>query len=182
MSSVSPLMIGFHMGPTATPVRIADAVLHYVDRYRQRQPNSREAGGGLFMRPDVDGLLLACATGPYPTDSHSRYHFHVDLAPLNADIEQLRRAEHYFVGMWHTHPEVRPSPSIRDLEAMRRLFCNNEHTLTAMLMMIVGTSDQRSDIWLSLHTATMYECVIAKEISANAIIHSHSRWVSRLQR
>src|SRR6266498_1285190 len=107
MLSVSPLMIGFHMGSTATPVRIADAVLHYVDRYRQRQSNSREAGGGLFVHTDLDGLLLACATGPYPTDSRGRYHFHVDLGPLNADIGQLRRTEHYFVGMWHTHPEAR---------------------------------------------------------------------------
>lgn len=157
-------MIGFHMGPTATPIRVTDAVLHYVDRYRQRQSNSPEAGGGLFVRTDVDGLLLVRATGPYPTDSRGLYHFHVDLTPLNKDIEQLRYIKHYFIGMWHTHPEARPCPSIRDIQAMQRLFCNNEHTLTAMLMMIVGTSDQERDIWLSLHTATMYERVITKQV------------------
>lgn len=130
------------------------------------QPTDHEAGGGIFMAYAHDELVIASVTGPYPTDMRGRYHFKVDEAHLNADIHRLRRAEHFFVGMWHTHPEDYPRPSRRDLQAMRRLFCNNTHALSAMLLLIVGRADQTEGLWLSLHTRTAVERAVLHKANA----------------
>lgn len=150
----------FWMGPEALPVYIADAVLAHMYRYRQIQPTDREAGGGIFMAHADQGLIIAAATGPYPSDTRGRYHYKVDETLLNRDIDRLRRAEQFFVGMWHTHPEEYPRPSRRDVEAMRRLFCNNDHALAAMVLLIVGRAAAPHGLWLSLHTATAHERVL----------------------
>lgn len=154
----------FSMGRQPLRVVISDSVIQHIYSHRQAGAANREAGGGLFMCSIDKQLTLSTATGPYPNDSRSRTHFRVDVDRLNHDVQQLRQHDHYFVGMWHTHPVDRPVPSELDVRAMQRLFCNNLHSLSAMLMMIVGRSAAPGDLWVSLHTGTKYERLMVMQL------------------
>ncbi len=156
-------MTYFLMGPDAVPVIIDDRVLDYVRAHRQAAPTSFEAGGGLFMSAVPEGFVIASATGPYARDWKGRCHYRVDLEQLNHDVRARQSHQQFFVGMWHTHPENRPRPSRCDKLAMRRLFRNNTHTLTAMLMLIVGQQAGLDGLWVGLHDDTTYEAVMVIE-------------------
>jgi integrative and conjugative element protein (TIGR02256 family) len=153
-------MILFRMGREATPVHITDKVIDHLNQHRQVEVAQSEAGGGVFVTEHAHGLTIATITGPYPGDARGRCHYKVDKSRLNDDIRRLRRTHQFFIGIWHTHPEDEPQPSKLDLQAMRELFCNNEHALSAMLMLIVGRLPVEDSLWVSLHTATTFEHVM----------------------
>src|SRR5690606_10229104 len=59
----------------------------------------------------------------------------------------------HFVGYWHTHPERRPRPSTRDVDAMRR---NLEGmSLEKLLAVIVGTSGDPADLCVATISRSM---------------------------
>lgn len=96
-------------------VLFTESVLQHMYGYAQRARHLAEAGGELFSpSPFSAGLLVDAIAGPHPEDQRSRYSYNPDVEATtrarNAEYEHGRHA----VGLWHTHPESRPSPSGRD--------------------------------------------------------------------
>ncbi|MBU9322997.1 Mov34/MPN/PAD-1 family protein [Burkholderia gladioli] len=96
-------------------VLFTESVLQHMYGYAQRDRHQTEAGGELFSpSPYSSGLLVDAIAGPHSGDRRSRNACNPDVrATTQARNSQYERGRHA-IGLWHTHPEPRPSPSGRD--------------------------------------------------------------------
>lgn len=96
-------------------VLFTESVLRHMYAYAQRAWNQTEAGGEIYSpTPYSSSLLVDAVAGPHPKDRRSRHSYNPDVeAATRMRNAEYRRGRHA-IGLWHTHPEARPSPSGRD--------------------------------------------------------------------
>jgi integrative and conjugative element protein (TIGR02256 family) len=93
-------------------------VLEVFNKYKQDTKEKTEAGGILLGSRRGPHFEIVLATEPTKHDKRSRYHFerspkvHNEIA-----LEIWRRTNGHttYLGEWHTHPQVIPSPSVLDI-------------------------------------------------------------------
>jgi integrative and conjugative element protein (TIGR02256 family) len=98
--------------------------LSAINLFRQRSSKAPEAGGILIGYRRADHLHIVEATAPGPGDTGTRISFRRD------DPSHQRRASARwqdssgyldYLGEWHTHPEMSPSPSGTDRRAWQEV-------------------------------------------------------------
>lgn len=98
-----------------TKIVFSDEVLKHMLSFIQDKGHLPEAGGQLFSKnPDNERIVIDKITGPYPTDRRSRYSWVPDTKKMSDDRERLFHNGWYIVGLWHTHPELKPKSSLKD--------------------------------------------------------------------
>jgi integrative and conjugative element protein (TIGR02256 family) len=142
--------MNFKLGGPQKYLVFSEEVLRHFERQRQRGMFSKEAGGQLFASYSGDSIVIAIATGPYPSDRRSRYRFTPDPVRAQQDIDTHFRQRRHFIGNWHTHPEEVPSPSPTDVKNTRRRFVESDHALEAFVLVIVGLAPFPRGLYVSL--------------------------------
>lgn len=96
-------------------VLFTESVLQHMYGYAQRARHQTEAGGELFSpSPYSASLLVDAIAGPHPGDRRSRCACNPDVQATTQARNTQYACGRHAVGLWHTHPEARPSPSGRD--------------------------------------------------------------------
>ncbi|MVW84814.1 hypothetical protein EI969_02420 [Pseudomonas sp. PB101] len=121
--------------------------LQTMDRYRQNRIDKPEAGGILLGYRKGPYLHVVQVTVPQLTDQRRRYrfdraaHHHQQIA-----LEQWRVSEMTmdYLGEWHTHPEINPSPSGMDINEWTKITKRQTKPMVFMILGLTGT------IWLGL--------------------------------
>jgi len=113
-------------------------VVRRLERHRQSTPWSKEAGGQLFGSIDTNRIRVAEATGPYPGDARSRFHYQSDPDAAQHAVEECAARGLLYLGEWHTHAEDRPNASGWDHDAMARLLAGSRLNSNSLLMLIGG--------------------------------------------
>ena len=140
--------IAFLDGLHGYEVRLSEdalkSMLAWTRRAERIHKDQTETGGVLFGQID-EFLRIAWideASGPPPDSLASPEGFVCGTAGLEAmNEEKITRSTGSvaFVGMWHTHPEGLPIPSITDLRAMRDLLKEGgDYQGRNFLMLIIG--------------------------------------------
>lgn len=132
-------------------ILIEDHVVRILDRYRQRSPNLPESGGILLGYRRERHLHVTDATVPRKQDNQTRTCFHRSADPhRHAAHARWRESGGTmdYLGEWHTHPELDPSPSPIDEHGWARI-CRVRKA--PMLFVIVGTLNQ---LWIGLGNGT----------------------------
>ncbi|WP_186079829.1 Mov34/MPN/PAD-1 family protein [Burkholderia gladioli] len=129
-------------------VELADEVLATLNRHRQLEPRSHEAGGQLFARFEDDRMRILRATEPTLTSRRGRTFFWPSRRDEQREIESLYAEGLHYVGDWHSHPEPYPEPSSDDVGKIEGIYAKSKHDLNCIVMLIVGTSDESEGIWL----------------------------------
>lgn len=129
-------------------VEVSDDVLNTLNRYRQVEHLSNEAGGQLFARFEADEMKISRATEPTSKSRRGRYFFWPSRREEQREIESLYTEGLHYVGDWHSHPEPYPEPSTDDVEKIQGIYANSKHDLSCILMLIVGTSEDADGLWL----------------------------------
>ncbi|MGO4812143.1 Mov34/MPN/PAD-1 family protein [Cupriavidus sp. 2MCAB6] len=128
-------------------VLIEADVLENLLKFRQLAPSSHEAGGILMGFRRGSHVHVAAISSPQPGDQQHRFGFH-----RQARAHQRIAVRHWnaqqqtmdYLGEWHTHPEIRPSPSSIDTHEWRRLCAGKS---VPMIFLIVGTENA---LWLGV--------------------------------
>ncbi|MBF8742173.1 Mov34/MPN/PAD-1 family protein [Pseudomonas guariconensis] len=121
--------------------------LQTMDKYRQDRADKAEAGGILLGYRKGPYLHVVQATAPQITDQRSRYrfdraaHYHQKIA-----MEQWRGSDSTidYLGEWHTHPEIKPSPSNIDIGEWSKVI---KRQSKPMMFLILGLS---GDTWVGM--------------------------------
>lgn len=128
-----------------------DALRHMLS-HRQKGWFSSEAGGQLFASFAENHLLIVEATGPRKKDRRSRFSFLPHRPSEQKEIsERYKRSQLHYVGDWHTHPEQKPHPSRRDTDSVAEIFSSSNHDLFGVLLIVVGTGDPPTGLYVGLH-------------------------------
>ncbi len=119
-------------------ILVESNVLDVVCTYRQDCKMKHEAGGTLMGYRSGQHLHVLYATEPMPLDKSSRTSFERldpghQLAVTKAWEESQGRVD--YLGDWHTHPQLNPSPSRIDQKEWAKLGSTLNKPL---LFLIVG--------------------------------------------
>lgn len=128
-------------------VIFVDHVLQHIYQHAQTRFWSREAGGELFSRnPHESSVVISDASGPHSQDTRSRHNFVPDFASAVRDREKQFNLGNHAVGLWHTHPEAIPLPSIQDYETTRKYLEAFEGAMNGFLLLILGNTGRPLNI------------------------------------
>lgn len=116
-------------------------VLEHVEKSRQLNSFSTEAGGQLFGYANEHEIRVTLATGPYRQDQRGRYHYRSNHNAAQKMIETCAKEGLYYLGEWHTHAEDFPTASASDVDAMNKLLRHSKLNVNGLLMLIVGRSN-----------------------------------------
>lgn len=128
-------------------ILIESRVLRIFDQHRQRSTTAPESGGILLGFRRQNHLHIADATSPNESDGQMRNffsrsaHFHQSVA--RAKWKNSGGTIDY-LGEWHTHPELGPTPSTIDKRGWLRI---SRFRKAPMVFIIVG---ERNNLWVGL--------------------------------
>lgn len=113
--------------------------------HRQSSRRDKEAGGALVGRHLKGGndVIVDGATLPMPGDRRTRVSFQRRASGHAAAIDlawQVSEGTQTYLGEWHTHPELRPSPSRTDFRDWSRKLHEDEYS-GVLFFVIVGTEE-----------------------------------------
>ena len=124
---------------------IDSSVVQKFIYYQQKNSNDYEAGGLLLGRhlKDCSHLAVDHISEPQQGDKRSRYGFfrgkgHQKTAHKYWDIYNGTCA---YLGNWHTHPELYPTPSQTDIHDWLNVLKNDVYEGNYLYFVIVGTRE-----------------------------------------
>jgi len=132
-------------GERGARILVDASVLVAMNRYRQNSAEKTEAGGVLLGYRRGIHLHVTIATEPSNEDVRRRR-----LFERTSRVHQAIATDHWrlsggtiaYLGEWHTHPEVHPSPSSLDFKEWY-LICRQQRV--PMIFVIVGVDGA---LWL----------------------------------
>lgn len=111
----------------------------------QHSASAPEAGGVLMGRHliETDDVVVDEVTTPQEKDRRKRFSFFRSTQHSDVAMEKWKKSQGKvaYLGLWHTHPEKRPSPSKLDMEdwanAIRKDTFQGDH----LFFIIVGIAE-----------------------------------------
>jgi integrative and conjugative element protein (TIGR02256 family) len=144
--------------------------LDHMYAHVQRRIWQTEAGGEIYsIDNDSHGLIITMATGPNPEDQRGRHSFNPDVEATTRHREQQFAQGRHAVGLWHTHPEPKPSPSLLDRRTTEDYLKAFQNQRKRYLMVILGNRGDPANmtVWFSGQNerSSWIELMEAKELS-----------------
>ena len=136
-------------------ILLSQSVLEVFSAYRQLKAET-ESGGLLFAEFNFPQICITEASPPHSSDKRWRTFFIPNRVLQRRLIRSHFKKGLHFVGEWHTHPMAVPVPSGVDLESMTEAFSKSRHELNYFMMVIVGNSSEKLNLWVSAHNGTTY--------------------------
>lgn len=127
-------------------------VLQHIYAHAQISFWSKEAGGQLFSHtPELAQVNISLATGPYPQDKRSRWHFDPDVNKATDDRHSQFAQGLHSVGLWHTHPEATPTPSASDRVTTQQYLDVFQGEMDSFLLVILGNKGKPPNlaVWIA---------------------------------
>lgn len=130
-------------------VKISSPALARMLDHRQAQARRSESGGVLLGRyiSGCRDIIVDEVTTPMAGDRWTRFSFYRSHAPHQRVIDErwlASRGTCQYLGEWHTHPELYPSPSRIDLDDWRRRLRTDEFDSDSLMFVIVGIREVRA--------------------------------------
>lgn len=107
-----------------------------------------EAGGVLVGYFEKDIIFVEKASTGGKNAIHEELYFRADsnFVDMFIDIEVANSRDKYrYLGEWHTHPEIAPSPSEIDLQSLNEIVMSSGDFC---ILLIIGTIDFKIDSFL----------------------------------
>ncbi|MFY5899540.1 Mov34/MPN/PAD-1 family protein [Acinetobacter pittii] len=132
-------------------VHISDATVHLPsniieiwEQYRQISPKSKEACG-ILIGHQIQGtevFQLEFVTTPQKMDIRTRYNFVMKDPFHQSFLEDKYKASNgtsVYLGTWHSHPELIPTPSFIDKKDWHNCIARNQNR--RLFFIIVGIQE-----------------------------------------
>lgn len=119
-------------------VLFTESALRHMYGHAQRKWTQTEAGGEIYSpTPYSSRLLVDTVAGPHPKDHRSRHSYNPDVKTTTKARNGEFARDRHAIGLWHTHPEPRPSPSGQDrktTEEYLRAFSNDRERYLSVII------------------------------------------------
>lgn len=138
------------LGQGGGTLTISAEALGTMLSFQQVSRGDKEAGGQLFAKFIGADVHILEATAPSQLDARGRFSFRPSRLLQRRQITESYARGLHFVGDWHTHPEVYPTPSREDIANMQDCFRRSIHELQAFFMIILGTAPPPEGCYVGL--------------------------------
>ena len=135
--------------PAGGRLKVDRDALAVIARHLQRADDAPEAGGVLLGRriAGTHDVVVDSATEPMAADRRSRFRFRRHRRGHQLAIDRAWResgGRSGWLGEWHTHPELDPTPSVVDRADWRRKLVVDRYD-ESLFFLIAGTGQLR--VW-----------------------------------
>jgi integrative and conjugative element protein (TIGR02256 family) len=124
---------------------ISSPCVKKLKSFRQIRPKAAEAGGVLLGRLSaISGdYSVDYVSSPQRSDRRARYSFYRSSAHNEIAVSYWKSSSGYglYFGLWHTHPESSPVPSVTDIDDWERSLRVSKYTGNSLFFLIVGKDD-----------------------------------------
>jgi integrative and conjugative element protein (TIGR02256 family) len=115
------------------------------------QTKGRKEAGGILLGTVYPGerVIIQRATTPGPLDKAGFYFFDRSRKRAQRVVNKLWKKSAglcIYLGEWHTHPELNPSPSSRDRRMIRNMLAQTKMEVEFLFLIIVGIES----IWIGI--------------------------------
>ena len=134
--------------PNGRVVDILTPVLDEIAKWLQVSPDTPEGGGYIvgYEHRDTGNVVLEKVSVPHRLDRRTRTHFDL-LDPAHKFFlrkEKFRKS--FYMGVWHTHPQVTPTPSATDWDDWEKTLEFDKTACDYIFFLISGTDSTR--VWV----------------------------------
>lgn len=143
----------------------ADAV-RVLQSHTQHRWRSSEAAGQLFSTAPGQSNVRVDAVTKLPTKAASRTGLRLDIPAVITERQQLFAQGLHCLGLWHSHPQSRPSPSPDDTRLAEEHARAGWAAYAGLVFIIVGTAPAPDGIGVWVHDGTTLWCANHEEPKA----------------
>ena len=148
--------------PNGQTVDFLPDIFGEILKWLQTEKYMSEAGGFLVGYRDnnsqsisIDGL-----SHPYPLDTRNRIQFIIRDPKHRSFLLKSKAKESFYMGVWHTHPQIIPEPSSIDWQDWRETLEVDRTACEYVFFLIAGTKKAR--VWVgdlkSKKITEIFEC------------------------
>ncbi len=134
--------------PNNKVVDILSSVLDEIYQWLQDEEDKPESGGYIvgYKHDKTGNISLEAVSQPCLRDGKGRTHFSIRDKSHKYFLSKAYRKKSYYMGVWHTHPQIIPTPSSVDWSD----WCDSVHQEKTgcdyIFFLIAGTEEVR--IWV----------------------------------
>jgi integrative and conjugative element protein (TIGR02256 family) len=148
------LLVDYFDLPSGHKLKLSTDAFQTMVPFIQKDPKSTEAGGIMVGRvlSESSNIVIDCVSCPMTSDVRRRNRYirnpkgHQEF--FNSKWEESG-GRCYYLGEWHTHPEVSPNPSHVDLSTWKNLLRNPTQDLNMLFFIILGTYQMK--LWRGIN-------------------------------
>ncbi len=134
--------------PNGKTVDILDSIFIEISNWLQTDSMAPESGGFIlgYKHPDTGNITLECITTPHEQDISNRIRFFIKDIFHFKFLEAAKKRSSYYMGVWHTHPQLIPSPSGIDYNDWIETLFHDKTACEYAFFIIAGTKEIR--VWV----------------------------------
>ncbi len=166
--------------PNGKVIDILDSVFSEIDKWLQVDSDQPESGGYIigYKHRETGNITLEKVSHPYPLDIRNRIRFDMRDPLHKIFLVKNRVHKSYYMGVWHTHPQLVPVPSQIDLRDWNQTLDVDKTASEYIFYIIAGL--QKIRIWVgdfkSREIVEIFEC---KKIDGLYNKHSKTHMVMK---
>ena len=125
-------------------LRFSSMALATFDLEIQRFPNLEVGGVLLGCIVDEDTIFIQTASEGGPKAIHEEFYFQADhnYVDMLIDMEYANsEGKVVYLGEWHTHPQIHPEPSPKDLHSLTEIAASAEQF---SILLIIGATNYQT--------------------------------------
>lgn len=148
--------------PNGKVVDILSNVLDSMEDWVQDSNSKFEAGGYIvgYQHSETGNITLEDISTPYPLDKRSYTSFVICDSRHSVFLAKKELEKSYYMGVWHTHPQNRPVPSLIDWSDWNETLNIDQTACEYAFFIIVGNKELR--VWVgdfkSKVISEIFEC------------------------
>lgn len=133
--------------PGATwSIHITEEVMEFLGSHAQLDSRAPESVGQLYSRDLTAPKIVIERATKLPTKVASRIKVQFDTKVAYAERKALFESGLHCLGLWHTHPEPKPSPSGDDKYLARDYALSAKKDVAGVVFAIVGNRSLPDDL------------------------------------
>lgn len=124
-------------------ISLSDNALNILNQYRQVGRNSFESGGIILGQVENGKVYVTKLSIPNQLDKANKTYFERHQLPAQLIINHEFHnsdGKTIYLGEWHTHPELHPTPSHMDIKMLQKQFEMNTINIDCIFLIIQGIS------------------------------------------
>lgn len=143
--------------PDGRIVDILTDVFEEIDKWIQNNETQPESGGYIlgYQHEDTGNVTIEKVTPPFENDVRTRFHFKLCDKMHDNFLEREKINKSYYLGVWHTHPEDKPTPSSIDWEDWKTSLKTEKGGGAYLFFIIAGRKEIR--IWAGSLESRLFE-------------------------
>lgn len=133
--------------PDQKVVDILPPVFAEMKKWLQKEDNSPESGGFIvgYENRTTGNIVLEKISHPYYLDKKTRFYFGIRDIRHKIFLHRMSKSGSYYIGTWHSHPQIIPIPSALDLNDWHSTLKEDRSGSRYFFFIIAGTKEFR--IW-----------------------------------